>query len=680
MTAIRSSEEPVSSEEQSQAFIVAAAASAQRNQQQQQQGQCSSTSSRSSKRNQPVVSMTRTVRGVQRQVQNNGTTCIISRSRRLRHHHRHNEPDLTSGDTSNSCSSTRIDDDNIADFVAALDTTTTTASSRLDTIAMEKQEEEQQLLLLLQQPQQVESSMMFNNNCCSSLYADLKKRHAMSLSQSPTTPSLLRWLVPLLSLCTHCLFLYCQVLATPMWRLHLSIHVDDDAWANATTYESHYVFNTLGIPLTNHMTTNQEMTVKEFSFLASITELWNAVGTTSSSSSKLVLPRLAAILSILFSGVWPHLKLLLLQWTWFTEHLPTRRTRILHSLGTLGKWPLANVLAICVMVGVLHLDWIVDAHAVKHGLMQNFGLCLTVAQDIYGNDAPDICSAGLAPLNCHHHHSKHDHHDHHHSGHWDDWSKCQACITLVNLAMEHPDALQRTFQSVLNGVTVSGDGFAHLRVQGMRGIYAFCLAVIMSILISFMVDILDVRSHNNHDAQRQQALLADEHDETDQTEEEDEDIIFQPSNIDNMIRILDVSQNCRDDNNLGAPLLFLPPPAKASTLTDISARTRRGLRLHGSPVDDSCRRQCIRYWSLLGSTGLTFCIVVAAVWYPTFARVVTGAIPQVVGKVLGAVWHHNQPYSLYGLVQTTGAAGGFDYLLMATFGLLRRSTKSVPRL
>jgi hypothetical protein len=44
---------------------------------------------------------------------------------------------------------------------------------------------------------------------------------------------------------------------------------------------------------------------------------------------------------------------------------------------------------------------------------------------------------------------------------------------------------------ILNGVDTNGGGIANLRVVGMRGIYAFCGAVVVSILLNLIVDIFD---------------------------------------------------------------------------------------------------------------------------------------------------------------------------------------------
>ncbi len=55
----------------------------------------------------------------------------------------------------------------------------------------------------------------------------------------------------------------------------------------------------------------------------------------------------------------------------------------------------------------------------------------------------------------------------------------------------HPEWARSTRKTILNGVDTNGGGIANLRVVGMRGIYAFCGAVVVSILLSLIVDLFD---------------------------------------------------------------------------------------------------------------------------------------------------------------------------------------------
>ena len=145
-----------------------------------------------------------------------------------------------------------------------------------------------------------------------------------------------------------------------MWKLHANATID--VWANATEYTARRTFDVLGLDYEIPLQVKQEEDVQTFTYYFAINELWEAKGLPGT-----FVPRLAAVLLIVFSGIWPHVKLLMLNITWFFGRHPVRRTRALQWLSGLGKWSLADVLVVCVMVGVLHLDWIVEPEDIKQG-------------------------------------------------------------------------------------------------------------------------------------------------------------------------------------------------------------------------------------------------------------------------------------------------------------------------
>jgi len=73
----------------------------------------------------------------------------------------------------------------------------------------------------------------------------------------------------------------------------------------------------------------------------------------------------------------------------------------------------------------------------------------------------------------------------------------------------------------------------------------------------------------------------------------------------------------------------------------------------------SCTHGCVSLLVLILS--------ISATSYVTLERRVYGAIPMLLHDILGVEW--GQSYSLHTLSVTTGAAGGWDVLLMATFSL-----------
>ena len=464
----------------------------------------------------------------------------------------------------------------------------------------------------------------------------LYRRHLKSLSRAPSTPCILSFLIPLLSILTHAIFYYGQT--APMWHLHLSQQVE--LWGNATSYEAKTAFETMGLPKQNHYAAHQEKEVRTFTYWYAIQELWkgkNLPGKT--------IPRTAAVLLIVFSGIWPHLKLLLLNFTWILSSNQKRRTRMLQWLGTLGKWSLADVLVVCVMVGVLHLDWTVDPEAIRNGMYDNLPFILQIVKGIYS--ASDICTMALKDVDCHIKHKS-----------WKRWSECKACVALVKSGLDHPETAKKTFKPIYEGVHMSGEGHITLRVLGTRGIYAFCTAVVLSILLSLLVDILDVRAQHFNSSSPQEdqmrTFLLPEGD-ADSRGSEDMDA----SNDD--------SSNEGDSYDMNEPDLI----QRDYVGVDHDDMESRGDAAYNEFIESTTQPVSLfsHAWNYFT---LAFCLVtistvLAGISSHTMIREVHGAIPEVMEKMLAFVW--DKPYSFFTLVQTTGAAGGYDYLLMSTFGL-----------
>jgi hypothetical protein len=76
----------------------------------------------------------------------------------------------------------------------------------------------------------------------------------------------------------------------------------------------------------------------------------------------------------------------------------------------------------------------------------------------------------------------------------------------------HPQTSKSTFASIAKGVEQSGGGLVTLRVEGMKGIYYFCAAVVLSIVLSLVVDLYEIRAGaaargTRSDQQQQQPYL-----------------------------------------------------------------------------------------------------------------------------------------------------------------------------
>jgi len=462
-----------------------------------------------------------------------------------------------------------------------------------------------------------------------------------SLARSPTTPCLATCLIPLLTITAHVLFYYGQT--APMWRMHLSQHID--VWANASSTQSKWACDTIGLPHANHIVMDHDKDLRTFTYGFAIHELWKAkmIGLR-------VLPRLTAVLLVFCSGLWPHLKLFLLNLTFlFPMRNLVRRKRFLHWLSALGKWSLADVFAVCVMVAVLNLNWHVDPEEIKSGIITEMPTLIKLISQMY--TANDLCSKMLK-YDCSH--PKIIAHV----------TKCKACKSLVYEAYTHPSWAQSTGKSLLQDMKTSGGGETQLSIIGMRGIYSFCLAIILSIVLSLIVDIFDTRARR----------FVVRWQEEQQHQQQQQQQAVRPA--------LAAAEDVCDDNDPTVPLLLDAPlevtEPSSTTMSESLEDTTTGSHndqnngngsdspvafVYEQPPEDGASLTWYHY--LLPP--VTAVIVLLATQTATMTRHAEGAIPSLLQDILGVSWQ--KPYSFFTLMEITGAAGGWDFLLMGTFAL-----------
>jgi len=443
-----------------------------------------------------------------------------------------------------------------------------------------------------------------------------------SLASDPSTPRCLAAAISLSLLATHGLFLYGQI--APMWRLR--VRADVDVWANATTFPSRKTFAAVGLNETTHLVLDYDDDVSTFTYGFAIKQLWMAAGLPNKFTS-----RLAAVLLVIFSGAWPHLKLLLLHSTFLVPYSVRRyrsRTSTLYWLSTFGKYTLADVFVVCALIGIVALDWQVDPAVVRDGLSTELPTLVLVAKSMYTSTEACAkmlgCDCGEPPS-------------------FIQRTKCWTCEAAVNEAYNHPDWARGAGREILKGVATEGGGLVDLRVAGMRGIYPFCAAAILSLLLGVMVDILDHRSrrrvaHASASANRPR---------------------------DQNVGLIAEEDYALEDHAYAA----LSPSASRNDPTS----RRCGLLLHrvlppGGP-DTWCQSLTawFGYFVLIAASLLAAFLVYLGCTVPTMERKVIGAIPEVAQNVMGISWE--RPYSLQSLVQVSGAEGGLDYMLMGTFAL-----------
>jgi Paraquat-inducible protein A len=476
----------------------------------------------------------------------------------------------------------------------------------------------------------------FWRRCCRSRSSTASKT---ILAFASTTNCIATLLIPLFICATHLLFIYGQT--CDMWSLLL--HTDINVQYTATTYESRITLDAFKLPRSDQFNIpNQSHTVRTFTYVYAMQELWKA-----KHMPGVFLPRLASAGLFLFSGVWPHLKLLLLNVTWFTPYTnPKRRQRILSYLSVLGKWSLVDVLVVCVMVGVLHLHYTFTSQHVMDMIGSHLQNVVTLVHTVY--DADQLCSMALK-YSCDN------------PKKIDRIINCQTCRTTINTWFHHPDAIQ----DIIKGIDTNGGGQVQLSVVGLNGIYAFCGAVIVSILLSFIVDYYDYQCRNASDPSTETNIVP-------RSIEPDNDSV-ENQNITNEEPLPSaVRTNLVDDDGedsiLNQLLLAaenggrLPGRSHPHNVTSIDTRSiadrdfDRRIRIENS-------RSSHIVWQVLSF--MTMIVVVCATFAVTMERRVYGAIPMLLQDTLDVVW--TEQYNLVWLAYTTALAGKWDYLLMGTF-------------
>eukprot|EP00956_Cyclotella_meneghiniana_P038528 scaffold155585_cov23-Cyclotella_meneghiniana.AAC.2 len=220
-----------------------------------------------------------------------------------------------------------------------------------------------------------------------------------------------------------------------MWNLTYNINIA--VTATASTFKSKTAFDVLNLPHhyeyvqnnTNNNDNNNNNVLETFTYWDAIDKLWKGDGLGDEAQT---ISKVSAVLLLFFSGVWPHLKLggVGVCWFWRFRHslidndggddetnninttnnntisdnrsntnnnnnkstmcsgyhrhksTTSRRSPILRTLSIFGKWSLADVLVVCILIAVLHLDWNVDLDAVRKGVEEKLGTILSFVQNV----------------------------------------------------------------------------------------------------------------------------------------------------------------------------------------------------------------------------------------------------------------------------------------------------------
>jgi hypothetical protein len=345
----------------------------------------------------------------------------------------------------------------------------------------------------------------------------------------------------------------------------------------------------------------------------------------------------------------------------------SHRSPFLRTLSTLGKWSLADVLVVCILIAVLHLDWNVNPSEIRSGIEKEMPTLIDYIKAKYPD--PNTNCESLLHYECKVGHALVIH-----------YPACFACKELISNAYTHPEWTAGEGRDILEGITLTGGGYARLRVMGMTGTYYFCAAVIMSILLSFVVDVFDEKDRTCIEKE----LL--------QHKRELGSIATATNNgvnggwtENNDLELIDESLMA------GTPLPTRSSPATTAVVTPPFPSSRRrsnsfmsatssragdpyarlapsgGDRLMYATASPSTNSHLLKHAVLFLLAISSLPLVYYGVKLPTMQRLVYGGGPTLLHEILGMIWE--KEYSILSLVQTTGDAGGWDTFLLLTFGM-----------
>jgi len=444
-----------------------------------------------------------------------------------------------------------------------------------------------------------------------------------SLALSKTTPCFARYSLSIFMLLAHAMFMYGQVF--PMWRLYY--HVDANITLTADSLESEALFSALGLENPLHVYANEGKDLDTFTYGFAVKQLWEAKNLHQEFG-----PKFAAVVLVLFSGIWPHIKLLLLHNYWLVPHSEVVRTTSFYWLSTFGKWSLADVFVVCVMIGVINLDLSLDPDKVVHSLRGEIPRTVEILKEnISLKQAQHIVCEKALKYQC------------------DSWFdiKCEACRSAVRVAYKNPSILESVADDMLRGIKTNGHGSLQLRIAGLSGIYIFCIAVVISLLLSFVIDTFNHRAKARNARRRRgrapRGTLG---------------VTGSPGTV-----CLENSESGLSLSNLQEAPMFSTHGSSTSLLT---------LKDEPGPVLLT-RRVSRRVWSrrsyfyLCALAFLALGFVLWGILTNSMERRVLGSLPELANILLGVEWARG--YSLWDLTGVVGASGGFDLILMGTFAL-----------
>lgn len=230
-------------------------------------------------------------------------------------------------------------------------------------------------------------------------------------------------------------------------------------------------------------------------------------------TKEMILVRFGAVLLVLFSGVWPHLKLILLQLFWYNPISAKQRSTAFFWLDLFGKWSIFDVLIVSLLVATFELSlttqlgdlihhfedglpYIVDTY-MKNESDWKVGLCTfttvldnqTIAPQVH-KVCENLIDFFFCPMDL----------DFDFKCPNGTEAKCgDECKKLIGL-LENGDPDGFPPYGPLN---FEGSVYLSFRALSQIGIYCFAAAVFLSLISSFALNIVDANWRRSHEKQNQ---------------------------------------------------------------------------------------------------------------------------------------------------------------------------------
>eukprot|EP00929_Paragymnodinium_shiwhaense_P010319 TRINITY_DN11491_c0_g1_i1.p1 TRINITY_DN11491_c0_g1~~TRINITY_DN11491_c0_g1_i1.p1 ORF type:complete len:608 (-),score=98.08 TRINITY_DN11491_c0_g1_i1:383-2206(-) len=450
------------------------------------------------------------------------------------------------------------------------------------------------------------------------------------------TPSLAEWsgmstkvIITLMIVTCHALFAYAQIFA-PLLRVNLDVttdyHVQQGILAKIVDAIDENLCQEDNETASFDCETQQPNALCEFircgsfnasqvqtedTYLESMHELWNYDGPF---WTRVGVMFSTAIL-VLTSFIWPHVKLGLLHWYFYRPMHAWKRREAYYWGALFGKWSFFDVVAMCALVGVFQVSVSMDytndeGTGLLDFLMQSIGdICYEgklFASSSCPADAPGIgqcCESEIQKL-------------------W--WGlrygKRKLCDVLCNTIWHKLNYAERH--------ELEGQITGSVYVQGLAGMYSFCIAVVFSLVIGMVLDSLDQRYRRCGEA-----FWADELDHEARS--------IQPVEAGLEVEAADGAEDDDDEED--------------SDLSNESDSDLEGM---------SGVRRCLRATVPVVMLLVAIATLIAVLPLPIFTRRVSGTLPDTL-SVLYPNITLDRTYSLPGLAEVTRENGG--NLLYVTF-------------